>query len=579
MSSLRWFGCLVLVGLWACESSESPPSRDAAVDAGGQPPDASDTGDAGDLPDGSAEDAGSALETIALAPLAGPHQRRANGQESLAFYGTDLGYTVNHGGELRILFGDTYVSDTRTFLTNDDAFGTLAFNECPAGDAVESFVAASASADDAWWQHAGPELSFATAEPDELDFVRTVLDGEQLTMSGLQVPISVWSDGADRLFGMFVRSEFATCSAEDRAGCPDDFECDTGLGTCTGLAFALPCLPGTVRGEEGACPRDGVCVEMGGHCRDPHSAIDDGGTVGRILSVAHRLQVGVETEPGSSEFTVTPWITNKLMNSFTRAVRDFDETRAHGEGNDYRNPDGEGLERAKVLVWGRPNYVGSKARDRQAQLYLALADLPELDAEGAPSWAPRYFAGLDDDGAPRFVAEQSEAVPLDQSGGEGDPSEPNDLINQMSVSWIEPLGRWVMLYGGDLDPDATDFYNRGAQRNEDGAIFVRFAEQPWGPWSKPEVILAAGDPAEPNRAGSQYAAGGVLYHPDCEGDACVPGDPFTLTGEDIVPYGWLYGANVVDCWTTERGADGVDLYWNVSTWNPYQVVLMKTRVR
>jgi hypothetical protein len=37
----------------------------------------------------------------------------------------------------------------------------------------------------------------------------------------------------------------------------------------------------------------------------------------------------------------------------------------------------------------------------------------------------------------------------------------------------------------------------------------------------------------------------------------------------------LYGSNIVDVWTTAH-ADTTDLYWFLSTWNPYQVVLMKT---
>ena len=55
------------------------------------------------------------LATEVLAPLAGPSQRRAPGQEALRFYGTDLGYTFNQGDELRILFGDTVVMGAPPF--------------------------------------------------------------------------------------------------------------------------------------------------------------------------------------------------------------------------------------------------------------------------------------------------------------------------------------------------------------------------------------------------------------------------------------------------------------------------------
>ena len=148
----------------------------------------------------------------------------------------------------------------------------------------------------------------------------------------------------------------------------------------------------------------------------------------------------------------------------------------------------------------------------------------------------------------------------------------------MSVSWVAPIARWVLIYGGDLDLGVASYYNPGAARTPGGAIQIRFAEQPWGPWSPPQPLLSAGDPEHPEMSGGQYAPGGILYHPDCRGEACVPGDPPNPAASDIVKWGWLYGPNVIDCWTTAHDADAVDLYWNVSTWNPYQVVLMRTRI-
>jgi hypothetical protein len=58
-----------------------------------------------------------------------------------------------------------------------------------------------------------------------------------------------------------------------------------------------------------------------------------------------------------------------------------------------------------------------------------------------------------------------------------------------------------------------------------------------------------------------------------------------LSGNKI---GRLYGANVIDEWTRDRTAEAeglarnervVDIYWNASTWNPYQVVLFETELR
>jgi hypothetical protein len=148
----------------------------------------------------------------------------------------------------------------------------------------------------------------------------------------------------------------------------------------------------------------------------------------------------------------------------------------------------------------------------------------------------------------------------------------------MSVSYVAPLGKWVMLYGGDLPASVLTLLlgpNSGlAVRDPDGAIHARFASQPWGPWSAPVQILKAGNPAaSPPVPGTQYASGGILYHPGCTTN-CAPREPSLGTSE----YGRLYAANIIDSWTMSRTGGAADVYWNVSTWNPYEVVLMKTRL-
>jgi hypothetical protein len=69
------------------------------------------------------------------------------------------------------------------------------------------------------------------------------------------------------------------------------------------------------------------------------------------------------------------------------------------------------------------------------------------------------------------------------------------------------------------------------------------------------------------------------------GGAIVMRAQVGLSGNQI---GRLYGANVIEEWTRDRtantpglGADDriVDIYWNASTWSPYQVVLFETELR
>jgi hypothetical protein len=42
-------------------------------------------------------------------------------------------------------------------------------------------------------------------------------------------------------------------------------------------------------------------------------------------------------------------------------------------------------------------------------------------------------------------------------------------------------------------------------------------------------------------------------------------------------YGFLYSANIIEQWTRPAGR-AVDIYWNASTWDPYRVILLKTRI-
>ena len=46
-----------------------------------------------------------------------------------------------------------------------------------------------------------------------------------------------------------------------------------------------------------------------------------------------------------------------------------------------------------------------------------------------------------------------------------------------------------------------------------------------------------------------------------------------------VDTGILYAPNIIDAYTRSDGAGGLDVFWNVSAWNPYLVALLRTNVR
>jgi hypothetical protein len=73
-------------------------------------------------------------------------------------------------------------------------------------------------------------------------------------------------------------------------------------------------------------------------------------------------------------------------------------------------------------------------------------------------------------------------------------------------------------------------------------------------------------------------------------DRCIAGELKMAVQNELSgdPIGRLYAPNIIEEWTEDvssklpdlaQGEHAVELYWNVSTWNPYQVVLFKTQLR
>ena len=82
-----------------------------------------------------------------------------------------------------------------------------------------------------------------------------------------------------------------------------------------------------------------------------------------------------------------------------------------------------------------------------------------------------------------------------------------------------------------------------------------------------------------------------MFHPACEDQlpaVCASSDP-TRPVDYFVPgcqpvgalldTGVLYAPNIIDAYTSSDGAGGLDVFWNVSVWNPYRVALLKTNVK
>lgn len=151
----------------------------------------------------------------------------------------------------------------------------------------------------------------------------------------------------------------------------------------------------------------------------------------------------------------------------------------------------------------------------------------------------RYFAGADPEGQPRWCPSEADSVVLFR----------HDVVGEFSVTYIEPVKRYVMLYNS----------------RKPRGITMRSAEAPWGPWSKGTVIF---HPWRDNGYGRFIH---IAARPKKKGDALS--DP-KRAGE----WGGEYGPYVVARFT--RGSSGrCRIYYTMSTWNPYQVVVMRSDLK
>jgi hypothetical protein len=538
--------------------------------------------------------------TSVLAPLAGRMYQPAAGQSNIGFAGTDLGFTFKHNGQLRILFGDTWsdfivdpsnlsvwplpISLWTGSTPRDDAQGIICMtaNGCPGGnvfnrgDSVNQYVQSHQhSGSELLWQNDAPPVWFRTgldAKIASMHPYRGGASGTILAMGPGRTPVAGFSNSrpanADSgAFTMFHRGVAVQCATGTRT-CPVGFTCDAFMGTIDGITSedAVPCMSGA---NCRALPTSGICVDTTNglfNAADPNA---------RLQSVALREEIG-NADLGVDEIYYTrSWFTNKFVNPAVRTVRDFSPSRANGAGNNYNPPaDATVSNSAKVFLWGRPSFWGSATR--RVGVFFAFVDMPLFRSDGNVAWTVNYFTGLNGSGVPQFTTDPGRAKLLNLNGrADGlatDEAEKWDVVNQISVAFVAPLNKWVMLYGGDLNHAALAAVSPGAVPDPEGAIHIRFASQPWGPWSKPVQLFKAGSP-DGSVTGTQYGPLGILAHPTkCRLSSCAPPEPVTVQGP-----GFLYGANLIPEWTEDRGTS-VDIFWNVSTWNPYQVVLMRSRI-
>jgi len=201
-----------------------------------------------------------------------------------------------------------------------------------------------------------------------------------------------------------------------------------------------------------------------------------------------------------------------------------------------------------LLVWGSGAY-------RADDLRLAVIDLRDpaiwsylLGNRPFPAAALpiSYFAGLLGD-TPLWSVHEQDARPLLWPGA----------LGELSVRWVPELSRYLLLaMAGPEDPIGA-------------AVWLRTARHPWGPWSRRRQMFdwVLDGMGHRNRAG-QFIHDAEANPPDFVGD-CVFPEQCDSGGAAYAPY--LHDVKIAD--------DIAVLWYTLSTWNPYQAMLMQHEVR
>jgi hypothetical protein len=205
-----------------------------------------------------------------------------------------------------------------------------------------------------------------------------------------------------------------------------------------------------------------------------------------------------------------------------------------------------------IFITGVPRY-------RASVPYLAYATAANI---GDPSqWM--FFNGLSGS-SPNWISRAAWEskhdakglwVPPSSSVQIYNPSTSEQCIGEHSLTWNAPLNVWLLLYGCS------------------GSVEARYAPAPWGPWSEPIVLLSvAHDP-------------GLYCTLLQNATGCLGLTNYQLFPNGKIWPGVLYAPFVLSRFTRDVSPPGphiirrARIYWLVSTWNPYVVVVMQSTLQ
>jgi hypothetical protein len=169
-----------------------------------------------------------------------------------------------------------------------------------------------------------------------------------------------------------------------------------------------------------------------------------------------------------------------------------------------------------------------------------------------------YFAGLTN-GEPMWSEAESNCVPVVQDNPTNGPPWPDDngSVGNVSVTRPSGLGLWLMTFdGGRAENTAT---------NRTTGVYFSYAAQPWGPWSKPQLIF--------NNI-RDHGAGVFIHDPNLATNDGLDG-PVIGDNDPVTTPGGVYAPNMMERFTSISNST-LYIYYTMSTWNPYTVVKMRS---
>lgn len=181
-----------------------------------------------------------------------------------------------------------------------------------------------------------------------------------------------------------------------------------------------------------------------------------------------------------------------------------------------------------LIIFGSGKY-------RESHIYLAYQPLSGIKDKNTI----RYFAGIKD-GKPLWNKKENDAQPIYRLNNPG--------VGELSASYNTFIKKWILMY------------NHGDPRG----INLRTSDTPWGPWSEAMLVFR---PWEDK--GYCHFMHTSWQHSKCD-------NVYDIGREN--EWGGEYGPYQYDHFST--GDDkSTTIYFNLSTWNPYTVVLMKAALR